>query len=317
MTERPLISVIIPCYNAERTLPRTLASVRAQTYRPIEILAVDDASPDGTLRLLREQEAAGVRVIAQPRNGGAAAARNAAIAVARGQFFAFVDADDEWYPDKLERQYELIAGNPAMSMVGCRCEVLRPDGVRIPVNPQREPPAGREAWKTLLHHSFYVPSTLMARAETLRAIGGFTARMRAGEDDQDVCIRLALAGEVGFVDATLVTMHELPDSLSRTHRSREHATVLPMILDHFSALAPRLSRAERRAILGARYMQIGRNVYPGLPGVGLRLLLKAIGHGAEPFGNLRYLLTASPWSRKLKRRLQRRPPETARHKFGT
>ena len=298
MTERPLISVIIPCYNAERTLLRTLASVRAQTYRPIEIFAVDDASRDGTLRLLREQEAAGVQVIAQPRNGGAAAARNAAIAVARGEFLAFVDADDEWYPEKLERQYRLIAKNPAMSMVGCRCEVLRPDGVRVPVNPHREPPAGREAWKTLLHHSFYVPSTVMARTTTMREIGGFDARMRAGEDDQDVCIRLALAGEVGFVDATLVTMHELPDSLSRTHRSREHETVLPMILGHISALAPRLSRAELRAILGARYTQIGRNVYAGSPGAGFRLLLKAIGHGAEPVGNLRYLLTASPWSRQ-------------------
>src|SRR5579885_3318825 len=133
----PLISVVIPCFNAERTLLRTLASVRAQTYRPIEIIAVDDASRDGTLRLLREQESDGVRVIAQPRNGGAPAARNAAIAIARGEFLAFVDADDEWYPDKLEQQFRLIVDRPAMSMVGCRCEVHRPDGVRVPVNPDR------------------------------------------------------------------------------------------------------------------------------------------------------------------------------------
>ena len=86
MSEPPLISVVIPCFNAERTLLRTLASVRAQTYRPIEIIVVDDASRDGTLKLLRKQEADGVRVIAQPRNGGAPAARNAAIAVARGEF---------------------------------------------------------------------------------------------------------------------------------------------------------------------------------------------------------------------------------------
>jgi len=317
MTDRPLISVIIPCYNAERTLLRTLESVRAQTYRPIEIFAVDDASRDGTLHLLREQEAAGVQVIAQPSNSGAAAARNAAIAAAQGEFLAFVDADDEWYPDKLERQLQLIANNPAVTMVGCRCEVLRPDGVRIPVNPQREPPVGHDAWKTLLHHSYYVPSTLMARAAVLRDLGGFDARLRAGEDDQDVCIRLALAGEVDFVDATLVTMHELPDSLSRTHLSREHETVLPMILNHCRSLAPRLSRAELCTILGARYTQIGRNVYPSSPGPGFWLLLKAIGHGAEPFGNLRYLFTASPWSQRLKRLLQRLRPGTAQHTFGT
>jgi len=316
MTEpQPLISVIIPCFNAEPTILRTLASVRRQTYRPIEIIAVDDASRDGTLRLLREQEAGGVRVIAQPRNGGAPAARNAAIAVARGEFLAFVDADDEWYPDKLERQFQLIAGHPGMTMVGCRCEVLRPDGMRIAVNPDRVPPAGREAWRTLLHHSFFVPSTVMARADAVRKIGGFDASLRAGEDDQDICIRLALEGEVGFVDAVLVTMHELADSLSRIHISREHETVLPMLLRHCQALAPRLSRAELRDILGARYTQIGRNVYLSAPAAGFRLLAKAIGYGAEPAGNLWYLLSAAPWSRRVKHLLRRR--RTAPHTRGT
>ena len=302
---RSLISVIIPCFNAEGTILRTLASVRKQTYHPIEIIAVDDASRDGTLRLLREQEASGVRIVAQPKNGGAPAARNAAIAIARGEFLAFVDADDEWYPDKLERQFELIAAHPAMTMVGCRCEVLHPDGTRVPVNPDRVPPAGREAWRTLLHHSFFVPSTVMARADAVRKIGGFDARLRAGEDDQDICIRLALEGEVGFVDAVLVTMHELPDSLSRIHISREHETVLPMLLRHCQALAPRLSRAELRDILGARYTQIGRNVYLNAPAAGFWLLAKAIGYGAEPAGNLWYLLSASPWSRRAKHLLRR------------
>jgi glycosyltransferase involved in cell wall biosynthesis len=306
MTGHSLISVIIPCFNAERTVLCTLASVRKQTYQPIEIIAVDDASRDGTLRLLREQEAGGVRVIAQPKNSGAPAARNAAIAVARGEFLAFVDADDEWYPDKLERQFGLIDAHPGMTMVGCRCEVLRPDGTRIAVNTDRAPPAGPEAWRTLLHHSFFVPSTVMARADAVRKIGGFDASLRAGEDDQDICIRLALEGEVGFVDAVLVTMHELPDSLSRIHISREHETVLPMLLRHCQALAPRLSRAELRGILGARYTQIGRNVYLSAPAVGFRLLAKAIGYGAEPAGNLWYLLSASPWSRRMKHLLHHR-----------
>jgi glycosyltransferase involved in cell wall biosynthesis len=305
MTGHPLISVIIPCFNAERTILRTLASVCRQTYQPIEIIAVDDASRDGTLQLLREQEAGGVRLIAQPKNGGAPAARNAAVAIARGEFLAFVDADDEWYPDKLERQLRVIANCPGMTMVGCRCEVLRPGGTRIAVNTDRAPPAGPKAWRTLLRHSFFVPSTVMARADAVRKIGGFDAGLRAGEDDQDICIRLALEGEVGFVDEVLVTMHELPDSLSRMHISREHETVLPMILAHCRALAPRLSRAELRDILGARYTQIGRNVYLSAPAVGFRLLAKAIGYGAEPAGNLWYLLSASPWSRRAKHLLRR------------
>ena len=109
-------------------------------------------------------------------------------------------------------------------------------------------------------------------------------------------------------------MHGHQGSLSRTHFSREHETVLPMILDHCRALAPRLSRSELRAILGARYTQIGRNVYASSPRIGFRLLAKAIGYGAEPAANLWYLLSASPWSRRAKHFLRRR---TARHTSGT
>lgn len=310
MTGHPLISAIIPCFNAERTILRTLASVRRQTYQPIEIIAIDDASHDGTLRLLREQEASGVRVVARAQNGGAPAARNSGMEAARGEFLAFIDSDDEWHPEKLERQMRVLQANPGMVLIGCWVETVAPDGTRSKVNAHREPPRGHEAWRIMLHHSFYNPSALIARTDVTRKIGGFDTTLLAGHEDQDFCIRLALEGEVGFVDAVLVTMHELPDSLSRTHISREHETVLPMILGHCRSLGPRLSRAELRQILGARYTQIGRNVYPGSPAIGLRLLLKAIGYGAEPAGNLWYLITAAPWSRRVKRRL-RAPNTTA------
>ncbi len=301
MTSQPLVTAVIPCFNAAATLLRAVDSVRGQSYPNIEIIAVDDGSRDDTPALLRQQEALGVRVITQA-NAGAAAARNAAIAVAGGEFLAFLDADDEWNPDKITRQVELLAADPAMVLVGCRAEVIGLDGGRLPVNASREPTVGAEAWRILLHHSFFIPSVLAARTEVVRRIGGFTAAMRAGEDDQDFCIRMALQGEVGLVDAALMTMYQQPGSLSQTHLSREHLTVLPMILGHCQALADRLSPAELRHILGARYSQIGRNIYPGAPAVGLRLLAKAIGYGAEPLGNLRYLVTAAPWTRWLKRR---------------
>lgn len=303
MTAPPLVSVIVPCYNAETTLPVTLASVRAQTWPAIEIVAVDDGSRDGTLALLRAHESEGFRVLSQS-NAGAAAARNFAIAAAKGEIFAFLDADDSWHPEKIARQMEIFAANPAIVMVGCRAEVVRLDGTTEPVNPTRAPPVGQMAWRTLLHHSFLVPSVVAARAAIAREIGGFTARYRAGEDDQDFCIRMALKGDTGFVDAALVTMHQQPGSLSIVHLSREHETVLPMILAHCAALADRLSPGEMRDILGARYGQIGRNAYRGAPAVGARLLWKAILNGNDPLGNLRYLLTAAPWTRRAKRFLK-------------
>jgi glycosyltransferase involved in cell wall biosynthesis len=297
----PLVSVVIPCFNAERTLPRTLCSVRNQSYRPIEIIAVDDASRDGTLQLLHQQQMPELVVIARPRNGGPAAARNTGVAAAHGEFVAFVDNDDEWHPGKLERQMRIIAGRPEMTMIGCRAEEVTLDATRVPVNAGRTPPVGRDAWRTMLLSSFYVPSDVVARTAAVRRIGGFNERLRGGEDDQDLFIRLALEGEVGFVDEVLVTLHKQPESFSTTNISREHETVLPMIVGHCRALSARLGRAEMRAILGVRYSQVGRNVYRTSPLTGLPLLARAICYGAEPATNLYYVLTAAPWSQRLKR----------------
>lgn len=299
----PLVSVIIPCFNAAKTIERTLASVRRQTYPNLEIIAVEDCSADDTLAILRGEEARGVRLIARARNGGAAAARNDGIAAARGLFLAFLDADDEWHPDYLRRQIAVLAQREEIVMVGCRAEVNRRDGRRMPVNPERRPPSGREAWRTMLRESFYVPSVVVARTETVRRIGGENETLRAGEDDQDLFIRLALAGEVGFLDETLATMHEQPGSLSSRFFSREHETTLPMIRAHCRALRGRLTRGERREILRARYAQIGRNVYWSHPVIGTRLLLRASLLGGKPLANLWYLITVSRGVRWAKRRL--------------
>lgn len=300
MNSQPLVSVVIPCYNAASTVAASIASVRAQGYRPIEIIAVDDKSRDDTVAVLRRLAGDDLTIIPSEVNGGAAAARNRAIAIAKGKYLAFLDADDTWTPDKLTRQIAFLEADPTLVMVGCRAEVLRLSGARESVNGDRSPPLGRDAWRTLLHHSFYVPSVVVARSDAVRKIGGFTAPMRAGEDDQDFFIRMALEGSVGFVDATLTTMYQQPNSLSVVNRSREHEILLPMIVRFCDTLHDRLSAAERRDILGARYASIGRNVYFTSAGLGARLICRAILAGNEPLTNLWYLLTASPWARWLK-----------------
>jgi glycosyltransferase involved in cell wall biosynthesis len=95
---------VIPAFNVERYLPIALQSVRAQTLQPAEIIVVDDGSQDGTRAVA---EAAGVRVVAQP-NSGLSAARNAGVAAATQPWIAFLDADDRWEPEKLERQWKAV-----------------------------------------------------------------------------------------------------------------------------------------------------------------------------------------------------------------
>ncbi len=302
MTANPLVTIVIPCFNAAHTVATALASARAQTYRPIEIVAIDDCSGDDTLKILEADRGSDLVVIAGERNRGAAAARNRAIMAASGEYLAFLDADDSWAPEKLARQIALLDADPAMAMVGCRADVVRLDGQREPVNADRVPPQGPEAWRDLLHHAYYVTSEIVTRTEIARLIGGFADGMSTGED-QDFFIRLALEGGVGFVDASMVTMHQQPGSLSIRQRAREAAIVLPMIEGHCRDLSGRLAPGERRRIIGARYTTLGRGLYPAEPGAGARLLVRAILNGTEPLANLRYLLVASPWARRLKARL--------------
>jgi len=102
-----MVSVIIPCFNAERYLASTIESVQAQTWLNTEIILVNDGSTDRSLAVARRYEGPCLRVIEQ-RNRGAASARNAGLAIANGEFIQFLDADDLLAPDKIERQIQLF-----------------------------------------------------------------------------------------------------------------------------------------------------------------------------------------------------------------
>lgn len=100
------VSVIMPAYNAAATIARSIDSVLAQTLGDLELIVIDDASTDATVALVERYASsdARVRLVRQPQNAGVAAARNAGMAVARGDYVAFLDSDDRWHPRKLEWQ---------------------------------------------------------------------------------------------------------------------------------------------------------------------------------------------------------------------
>ena len=108
-TESPLISVIVPAYNAEIFIRRTLDSILAQTYTNIEILVVDDGSQDRTAEIVESFVEKDSRVtLLKQKNAGVATARNLAIEKSRGEYIAPIDADDIWYPQKLEKQVQCM-----------------------------------------------------------------------------------------------------------------------------------------------------------------------------------------------------------------
>ena len=107
----PRVSVIIPVYNNERYIVATVESVLSQTLRDVEVLVVDDASTDGTVKKVRDlaEHDRRVHLIEQPENAGVALARNRALSVARGRYIAYLDSDDLWLPEKLELQIAFLA----------------------------------------------------------------------------------------------------------------------------------------------------------------------------------------------------------------
>lgn len=109
-TKEPLVSVVMPAYNAGRHIAESIASVEAQTLTDWELCVTDDCSTDDTADIIHLMSADDLRIryAKQPKNQGAAAARNASLQRARGRYIAFLDADDIWYPDKLEKQVSFM-----------------------------------------------------------------------------------------------------------------------------------------------------------------------------------------------------------------
>ncbi|MGH6968140.1 MAG: glycosyltransferase family 2 protein [Stellaceae bacterium] len=284
---RPLVSVVMPMFNAALTVRRALASVCAQTYPEWEAICVDDASTDDTVAVGAAFDDPRIRVIRLDHNGGPGRARNLGIAAAKGELVAFLDVDDEWLPDKLARQVALFEADAGLALVVADMKVKTVDGRDGSSVYARQPPVpGTEAWKTLLASSFVAISAAMTRRGLLDAVGGFDPDLITGED-QDLFIRLALVGGVHAIPDPLAVYHWMPRSYSTGHAARQAADVVAMVRRHLQRLGDRLSPAERRAILGRRCERLGANLIDcGARFRGAWLLLRAAALGRAPLRNL-------------------------------
>ena len=231
--DRPLVTIGITAYNAADTVERAVASARAQTWRPLEIVAVDDCSRDGTRAVLARLGAgrADMRVFHEAANGGVAAARNQIVERAQGKFIAFFDDDDSSAPDRVAQQlarllaYERDYAKGAPVVCHTARRQLFADGTAriVPTmgtRPDRPAPAGRVVAERVLigtplkyGYGACAACSQMARTSVYRALGGFDPAFRRSEDT-DLAIRLAKAGgHFAGIAAPLVeqTMTATPD----------------------------------------------------------------------------------------------------------
>lgn len=209
----PLVTVLIPAYNAVEYLSETLASAQGQTFQGLEILVVDDGSRDGTPALVRERMAQDprLRLIEQP-NGGAASARNRGLAEARGRYIAFLDADDLWDPRKLEAQLEVFQRED-VGLVHTGVVDIDPAGDPCPGQDPWGPLAG-DAFGTLLLRNVICCSSVMVKAEWVCPPAQGFALGRLCEDWL-LWGQLAARGRFGYVDRPLVRYRIHPGGTSR------------------------------------------------------------------------------------------------------
>ena len=214
----PAVSVIVPTHNRASLLRRAIDSVRRQTVGDFEIIVVDDASSDDTAGVVRGYGDPRIRYIKLPGNGGVASTRNAGIAAAAGDFIALLDDDDEWLPEKLQRQVDLFdRGGPAVGAVYSGYREI--DQATSDVIAERLPAFRGQIFENLLVAGRFTPtSTIMVRTECFRRLGGFDPAFRYGED-YDMWLRVAREYEIDFVNDCLTNVYFQPSGLTQNYQA--------------------------------------------------------------------------------------------------
>lgn len=190
------VSVVIPAYGHREFVLETIASAMTQTYADVEIIVVNDGSPDDTRTVVRPLVDAGrIRYVEQP-NGGVARARNRGLSLATGEFVSFLDDDDRWLPDSIACLVEALRARPAAVMAYGDARRIEPDGQIRPQRLEHRPDGDAHA-PFRLRNWLNSPGQALIRTLAIRDIGGFDPGIW-GSDDWDCYIRLAKRGDFAY-----------------------------------------------------------------------------------------------------------------------
>lgn len=217
---RPLVSVVMPTFERRALLAAAIDSVRAQTLDDFELLVVDDASTDGTEALLAERARADprVRVFRATVNRGCNAARTLALGEARGRYLAFLDDDDLYLPERLERAVARLEAESSLDVAFCRFSYIDAAGEPQPWGAQflavgEDATPGAQVFPLLYCDWGWIPTcTLTLRADRLAGVAFGAARRR--DSDAVFNVQLAAAG---------ATFAQLPESLALVRRDRAYS----------------------------------------------------------------------------------------------
>jgi glycosyltransferase involved in cell wall biosynthesis len=210
----PAVSVVIPAYNSAHYISQALDSVKAQTFTDYEVILVNDGSDDREeLERIVQSHPLPVVYVSQ-ENKGVSAARNAAIKIARGEFYAQLDADDQWTPDYLSVQLGILEANPDVVLVYPNATIIG-DCSRVGLEFMNISPSDGEVnFESLMRQQCVVMTCVTARMSAIRAAGMFDEELRSCEDF-DLWLRIVKnVGRIVYHRQPLVLYRRHPDSLS-------------------------------------------------------------------------------------------------------
>jgi glycosyltransferase involved in cell wall biosynthesis len=220
-----LVSAIVPVYNGAAYVRAAVLSVLQQTYPHVEVVVVNDGSPDDSEQVIADLLRDPRVTYFKQRNRGVAGARNAGIAAARGDFIAFLDQDDLWLPDKLERQMRCFAQHPEVALVHGNVRFIDATGARLTEREDRWDADARQAvghcFPLLFSKNRLAMLTVCMRRAAFDATGPFREDV-PGVDDYEYWLRLSRRHGFAHVDhpVALYRLHGSNESRSTSRRSR-------------------------------------------------------------------------------------------------
>jgi glycosyltransferase involved in cell wall biosynthesis len=217
----PLLSIVLPAYNAAPYLAETVNSIRKQSYRPLEVIVVDDGSTDGTSNIVctlvseAESEAEFTLRSIYQANSGPSAARNRGISESNGTYVGFIDADDRWHKDKAAHQVKIMREDPNVGVTFSQWRIITEDGVAT--NRTGGAPTGFVTVEDLLFENVVgTTSNVIMRREVLNKIGPFDVNLRFCED-LELWLRAAQINDqvLYCLGETLIDRRERPGQLTK------------------------------------------------------------------------------------------------------
>nr|WP_298728867.1 glycosyltransferase family A protein [uncultured Steroidobacter sp.] len=278
------VSVVIPAYNASNTIQQAIATARAQTLRPVQIVVVDDCSKDDTIRKAEAVAGPDLLVVRSPKNGGGGAARNLGIDHSTGDVVAFLDADDLWATNKLANQMALLRTQSCEAFCFSAVEQVNEYGEKH-VLPKREPLPGESLADYMLKSGNIMQTSTLLVPRNLLTKCRFNARLRRFQD-LDFVLTL---GEAGI--AAVFCREPLVEWRNVGNPKRVSSNPDPAVMQTFLNQHPRLTRAQK---LGLEIRSVGPT--PGAAGAlrwSWRLALSVFSGALPPPNALSLLLKHS------------------------